>query len=149
MILSEFIREDVTMEIIPAPYDRCIYVGSGHSGETKCPGSGTPHYSQVRISFETRRDGALLLTGKICPVCGAVFLPYKKYAKHWFRFGDYTFIRSLDGKVPSEERIRHKDFKPDPDYIPPQIDYHEIYKTPAYIKNGLRRPFQGGSMSPR
>ena len=60
MILSEFIREDVTMEIIPAPYDRCIYVGSGHSGETKCPGSGTPHYSQVRISFETRRDGALL-----------------------------------------------------------------------------------------
>ena len=94
-------------------------------------------------------DRALLLTGKICPVCGAVFLPYKKYAKHWFRFGDYTFIRSLDGKVPSEERIRHKEFKPDPDYIPPQIDYHEIYKTPAYIKNGLRRPFQGGSMSPR
>ena len=86
------------MEIIPAPYDRCIYVGSGHSGESKCPGSGTPHYSQVRIRFETRRDGALLLTGKICPVCGAVFLPYKKLRKALVpirRLYLYPFFRTV------------------------------------------------------
>lgn len=108
-----------------------------------------PNYVQERIVFETRRDGSLILNVKVCPVCRALFLPYKKYAKHWFRFGNYTFIRSSDGKVPSEERIKYRDYKSDTDSITPKIDYHEIYKTPAYIKNGLRHPFQGGSMSPR
>lgn len=149
MNTAKIFRENVTMEILTAPYDRTIYVGSGHSVKTQCPGGGMPHYIRERMSFETRRDGPLILNVKVCHACGAAFLPYKKYEKHWVRFGDYTFIRSKDGKAPSEERIRHRDSRTDTDAITPQIDYHEIYKTPAYIKNGLRRPFQGGSMSPR
>jgi uncharacterized C2H2 Zn-finger protein len=141
--------EDVSMEVIAAPYDRTIFVGSGHTDKTKCPNSSTPHYSKGRVQFETRRGGPLILTVKICPACGAIFVPYKKYEKHWVRFDNYTFLRSKDGKLPSEERIRHSSAKADPNYVPPKIDYHEIYKTPDYIRNGLRRPFQGGSVSPR
>ena len=138
------------MEITAAPFDSTIYIGSGHSDKTKCPDSGRTRYVQERIAFETRHDGPLILTAKKCTACGAVFLPYKKYTKHWFRFGDYAFLRSSDGKMPSEERIRHrKPHMDDMEAPAPRIDCHEIYKTPAYIKKGLRRPFQGGAMSPR
>lgn len=137
------------MEITAAPFDRIIYIGSGHSGKTKCPDCDMPRYVRERIGFETRHDGVLILTVKKCSACGAVFLPYKKYTKHWFRFGDYTFIRSSDGKMPSEERIRHRNPRMDMEAPAPRIDYHEIYKTPAYMKKGLRHPFQGGAVSPR
>lgn len=137
------------LEVITAPYDQVIYIGSGHSTKTRCKNGGTFHYEETHVCFDTRQNGTLVLKGKVCPACGALFVPYKKYEKHWVRLGCYNFIRAKDGKIPSEERIKHSDHKPDPGYVPPKIDYHEIYKTPDYIRNGLRRPFSGGAMSPR
>lgn len=135
--------------VIIAPYNKPIYIGSGHSGIIKCTKSGISHYNKGCMQFDTRRGEPLKLTVKICPVCGMAFLPYKKYEKHWVRLGNYDFIRARDGKMPSEERIKRSEVKPDPNYVPPKIDYHEIYKTPAYIIRGLRRPLSGGGMSPR
>ena len=54
------------MEITAAPFDRIIYIGSGHSGKTKCPDCDMPRYVQERIEFETRHDGILILTAKKC-----------------------------------------------------------------------------------
>ena len=137
------------LEVITAPYDEVIYIGSGHSAKTKCKNGGIPHYEEAYVCFDTRRNGTLVLKVKICSVCGAVFVPYKKYERHWVRLGNYNFIRAKDGKLPSEERIKHCGHKPDPGYVPPKIDYHQIYKTPDYIVKGLRRPFRGGAMCPR
>lgn len=139
----------MTLEVLTAPYDKPIYIGSGHSAVIKCTESGISHYEKGCMQFDTRRGEPLKLTVKICPACGTVFLPYKKYEKHWVRLRCYDFIRAKDGKIPSEERIKRSNLKPDPDYVPPKIDYHEIYKTPDYIVRGLRRPLCGGGMSPR
>jgi len=147
MVLKE--KMTMEMEVTQAPYHKVIYIGSGHSPAVMCSQSGICHYIKVCMQFDTRRGAPLRLTVKICPVCGAVFLPYKKYEKHWVRLGFYNFIRAKDGKMPSEERIKRSDHKPDPNYVPPKIDYHEIYKTPDYIVRGLRRPLCGGGMSPR
>ena len=129
------------MEVITAPYDTTIYIGSGHSSKTKCLSEHTPYYENGLVRFETRQDKFLVLGVKICANCGAIFIPYPKYQKHWVNFNkEYSFIRSKDGKSPSEERIRHYEHKPDTEYVPPKIDYHEQYKTPSYIKYGLNHP---------
>lgn len=132
-----------------APFDANIYIGSGHSKSARCKNGAIPGYDKVRMRFETRRTAPLFLTVNVCTACGSIFLPCRKYDKHWVRLACYDFIRVKDGKTPFEERIKRGDVKPDPNYVPTKMDYHEIYKTPDYIIHGLRHPFCGGGMSPR
>lgn len=137
------------MTEIFAPFDGIIYVGSGHSKSVKCSNCDVPKYDNVTMRFETRHTEQLFLTVNVCTACGSIFLPYRKYDKHCFHLACYDFIRVKDGKMPFEERIKRSEVKPDPNYVPAKIDYHEINKTPDYIVRGLRHPFCGGGMSPR
>lgn len=137
------------MTEIFALFDGIIYVGSGHSKSVGCSNFDVPKYDNVTMRFETRHTEPLFLTVNVCTACGSIFLPYRKYDKHCFHLACYDFIRVKDGKMPFEERIKRSEVKPDPNYVPAKIDYHEIYKTPDYIVRGLRHPFCGGGMSPR
>lgn len=137
------------MEYEKAPYDKNIYIGTGHRRNTECPGNDAPQYTKNCLVFETRHHGSLTLGVQICSACGAIFLHRKKYEKYWPDFEDYIFISAKTGEPTPEERIKHRDPASEPDYVIQKPDFDETHKTPAYIKHGLMRPFQGGSVSPR
>lgn len=137
------------MEKILASFNDAIYIGSGHSDIIKCTDNVSKEYDKIFVVFQMRNKEIVPLLAKRCPNCNKVFLPYKKYEKFCYRFESYIFIRSKDGKPPYQEVVKNSDFKPNPNYKPEPLDFHEVYKTPSYIKKGLRHPFQGGRFSPR
>lgn len=137
------------MDLIEIPIGSTVYVGKGHSLMIPCSSSIEVEYENAMAVFQLRNEQRINLKVKVCPICKCIFLPFRKYEKHWCSFQEYIFIRTKTGKKPYQEDIKSGKFKPNENYSPPPIDYHEIYKTPDYIKKGLKYPFQGGRMSPR
>lgn len=139
------------MEVMDAPYDTTIYIGSRHTAITKCSHNTAGKYEKVLMRFDNRHGKCFLTLGvKVCTECGAIFLPFPKWQRFWAGFSKkYSFIRAKNGKLPSEERIRHRESKPETNYTPPKYDYREQYEIPAYIRNGIRHPYRGGLMCPK
>lgn len=136
------------MDIITVNENTIIYIGKGHSDKIKCL-VDKPTYEKAYIQLEIQKDTPVIFAVKQCPFCGKIFLSYKKYDKFWHKFEHYNFISSKDGKIPWQEIIKYSKCNVVATSSNEIIDYHEIYKTPSYIKKGLQHPYQGGRFSPR
>lgn len=122
-----------------------IYVGkplnTTHNCEIK-----KEQYIPYRVYFKLkgRIQKELPLTVIQCPKCKNIYLSEKTYKKHWFEFKRYYFIHTKTGKPPKQ--MLRVNSKPPEKNFNIKIDKKEL-KTPQYIVNGLKHPFQGGGCS--
>lgn len=135
------------IERIIVPKDMAIYIGTRkHRKQHSCK-IGYDGLRQVCCVFLNRSGRRMKLTAYKCPVCGKIFMHGLTYENHWYELPGYQFRYSRNGGLTSGALVCQEMYPQDCIEPPEPVDWDEVYKTPTYIVQGLRRPYLGGRFS--